>query len=161
MTDAQTILYEGMFLFPAAADASAADHLREILGRAEAEVLVLKKWDDRRLAYSIDGQKRGTYFLTYFYARPAQIANIQRDVTLSEQVLRALILKGDYLGETELDLAKKDAEVTIEAKPPERKSNTTETEPAAETPDVAVDVVSEPTEPSAEENDSPAVNTQV
>lgn len=118
MENVQTRLYEGLFLFPSSASTdlgSAIDHLKEILDRAETEVVLLKKWDDRKLAYTMRGQKRGTYLLTYFHARPSQIANIERDVTLSEHLIRSLIIKAEHVGETELDLAKKDTEANFEA----------------------------------------------
>lgn len=158
MTETQTILYEGMFLFPPSASTdpgSAMDQLRDILGRAEAEVLVLRKWDDRRLAYSIRGQRRGTYLLSYFYARPAQIANIQRDVTLSEQVIRALILRADHVGETELDLERKDGEAELEANLKRDHANDTNAERPKSEPEVTAAAVEVPAEKPTEPSDSP------
>jgi small subunit ribosomal protein S6 len=119
MADAKPRLYEGLFLVnqnAAASDfAGCVDHVKEILARAEAEVVVFKKWDDRRLAYDIEGQKRGVYLLSIFKARGAQIANIERDCNLSEQVLRCLIIRADHLGETEIDVIAKDSAVSIES----------------------------------------------
>jgi small subunit ribosomal protein S6 len=63
--------YEGLFLFPQAQAGSlqgAVDHLKDILSRAQAEVIGLRKWDERRLAFEIKGNKRGVYFLVYFRA---------------------------------------------------------------------------------------------
>jgi small subunit ribosomal protein S6 len=113
-------LYEGLFLMNQSTVASdftgAMDHLKQIFDRAEAEVIVLDKWDERKLAYEIEGQKRGTFFLAIFRARGTQIANIERDCNLSELVLRNIIIRGDHLGEPELELAKKGVKAMIEAK---------------------------------------------
>ena len=116
MSQANVHLYEGLFLVNQSntPDLGAAlDHVREILDRAEAEILVLAKWDDRKLAYTIKGQKRGLYVLSYFKARGAQIANIDRDCNLSEHILRALMLRAEHIGDAELEQAKRQAEQTV------------------------------------------------
>lgn len=109
MTEDATQLYEGMFLFNIQEIngelSTAVDHLREILSRAEAEVVSMSKWDERKLAYPIQGQKRGLYLLSHFRVRPSQVANIERDVNLSELLLRCLIIRGEHLGEPELAAA--------------------------------------------------------
>ena len=113
MADVNTRLYEGLFLLNqqnVASDyAGCLDHLKDIFTRAEAELVAMSKWDERRLAYEIEGQKRGTFILAYFNSRSTQIANIERDCSLSEIVLRALILRADHVGEIELEEAKKQA----------------------------------------------------
>lgn len=118
-TVAKTNLYEGLFLLSQGAVASdfagAMDHVKEILARAEAEIVAITKWDDRRLAYEIGGARRGAFVLVYFNARPALIANIERDVNLSEQVLRVLIIKADYIGDAELEIIKRDGKLDTEA----------------------------------------------
>ena len=100
MTDTRTSTYEGLFLFPqsAAGDMQAAvDHVTSILDRADAEVVALSKWEERRLAYDIKGNKRGIYFLAYFKADHERLAGIERDCNLSEQLLRALVTKADHI----------------------------------------------------------------
>jgi small subunit ribosomal protein S6 len=120
MAEARVNLYEGLFLLnqqSASADfAGTVDFVRQVFQRAEAELIVLRKWDERTLAYEVKGQKRGVYLLAYFRARGTQIANIERDCNLSEQILRALILKADHMGELELEAAKQGAELSLEAK---------------------------------------------
>jgi small subunit ribosomal protein S6 len=109
MPETRVYLYEGMFLFNPAAIASniatATQVVHEMLRRAEAEVLSVAKWDDRKLAYPVEGQKRGLYMIAYFRARGTQIPNIERDVNLSEQVLRCMMLRADHIGDVELELA--------------------------------------------------------
>ena len=113
MSDVSAKLYEGMFLINqqnAAGDLSAAmEHVTEIFNRAKAEVVVLHKWDERRLAYPIKGQKRGLYIYSLFNVEGAQLANIERDCNLSELVMRVMVLRADRMGETEIALAKDQA----------------------------------------------------
>jgi len=66
--------------------------VRKILEKAGAEIVSMKKWDERRLAYEINGRNRGTYILCYFHADGQKIRQIERDAQLSELILRVLIL---------------------------------------------------------------------
>ena len=94
-------LYEGLFLIDSALAASQWDQMlegiRKILDRADAEVVSMKKWDERKLAYEIRGKGRGTYILVYFHCDPSRISGIERDVHLSETILRVLILRTDRM----------------------------------------------------------------
>lgn len=112
-------LYEGLFLLSLQTaeieGAKGIDFVKEVLSRADAEVVTLRRWDERRLAYPIKGQKRGVYFLTYFRAEGSAIAHIERDCNLSEQVLRVMMLRADHVGETELDLEKQEVETSATA----------------------------------------------
>jgi len=90
--------YEAMFLFDPTSGASfesCETEIRRLMGRAEAELVFCRKWDDRRLAYRIKGRKRGVYVLTYFKAKPERIAALERDARLSEDILRVLVLRAD------------------------------------------------------------------
>ena len=96
METAAKRLYEGMFLIDSAQAAADWDGtlavVDNILKRADAEVVSMRKWGERRLAYEIDHEMRGTYILCYFKADGRRIAGIEKDVQLSEQVMRVLIL---------------------------------------------------------------------
>jgi small subunit ribosomal protein S6 len=98
--------YEGMFLFGAAAASEPQNAINIIRGMIEkhgGQVLVLKRWDERKLAYEVEGQKRGTYFISYFKGPGSAVAHIERDVKLSEQVLRVLITKADHMNLDEMN----------------------------------------------------------
>jgi len=65
---AKTSQYEAMFLFGQAAAQDlegALNQVRQIVERHGGQVLVLKRWDERKLAYEIKKQKRGTYVICY------------------------------------------------------------------------------------------------
>jgi small subunit ribosomal protein S6 len=94
-------LYEGMFLIDTALATADWDGtigmIRKMLEKNEAEIVSLRKWDERRLAYDIQGKSRGTYILSYFKCDGTKLTDIERDVQLSEKVLRILILKTEKL----------------------------------------------------------------
>ena len=118
MADPTPKLYEGLFLMSQSAISaglgSAIDTVRGMLDRVDAEVLSLSKWEERKLAYPIEGQKRGTYLITLFKVKPTQIVNIERDCNLSEDVLRVMMTRADHMGETELAEALKAADVSAD-----------------------------------------------
>ena len=104
-TTARTGTFEVMLLASQAAAAqlsSLMEHFQEIFDRAGAEVISMKKWDDRRLAYEIDKQKRGVYFLAYVNCPVDQVAHIERDVQISEQVIRVLVTRASHLTDEEI-----------------------------------------------------------
>jgi small subunit ribosomal protein S6 len=95
-----------MFLFdPTAATdwATVETEVGRMMNRASAELLTCKKWEERRLAYEIKGRNRGCYVLTYFKAAPESLAHIERDVQLSDQVLRCLLLRADHVSEEKMN----------------------------------------------------------
>ncbi|MFN0132345.1 MAG: 30S ribosomal protein S6 [Phycisphaerales bacterium] len=105
MRENRTYTYEIMFLVgqAQAADFSGTiEHIRDLLGRAHAEILAMKKWDERRLAYEIKKQKRGLYILAYVNAPANSMRNFERDCNLSEKILRVLILRADHYTPEEL-----------------------------------------------------------
>lgn len=122
--------YEGMFLLEAGQPSfdEAVQPVRAILDRNGAEVLHMKKWDERRLAYEIEGRRRGLYVLTYFKAPPEKIAEVEHDVKLSEKVLRVLILSADHV------TAERMAEPTPAESEPARREREDEGEEGRERP---------------------------
>lgn len=103
-------LYEAMFLVDSVTQADwdkTNMAIKKILEKAGAEIVSIKKWDERRLAYEINGRNRGTYILCYFHADGQKIRQIERDAQLSELVLRVLILgtEGRSKEDIERDIA--------------------------------------------------------
>jgi small subunit ribosomal protein S6 len=94
-------LYEGMFLIDSAQAAADWDGsiavITKILEKADAEIVSVKKWDERKLAYPIKGQSRGTYILCYFKADGRKIHDVEKSVQLSEQIIRAMILNAEKM----------------------------------------------------------------
>jgi small subunit ribosomal protein S6 len=105
MSEARKQFYEAMFLVSQASAtdlAGVVDHINTLLGRAGAEVVAMSKWDERRLAYEIDKQKRGVYILVYFKSLPGASQRLMRDCNLSETIMRVLITRAEHLTEEEM-----------------------------------------------------------
>jgi small subunit ribosomal protein S6 len=68
-------------------------HVHEILSKHQGEIVASRQWDERRLAYPVEGHKKGTYLLTYFRADGSAVKEIVADCHLSDVILRELILK--------------------------------------------------------------------
>jgi small subunit ribosomal protein S6 len=98
--------YEGMFLLGSAFATdldNAMKIVRGIIERHGGKVLVLKKWDERKLAYEIKGEKRGLFLIAYFQGPSTSVTPIERDVNLSDQILRVMITKADHLNVDEMN----------------------------------------------------------
>ena len=124
-------LYEAMFLVDSALAGADWDGvlatIKSILQRAEAEVVSLRKWADKRLAYEIDHKTKGTYILCYFRADGKRIGDIERDVQLSERIMRVLILNAE---KQTLEGVEKDTSVMPAEKQKAEAAPKTETEQA-------------------------------
>jgi small subunit ribosomal protein S6 len=59
------------------------------------EMLASRLWEERRLAYPVDGHRKGTYWLTYFKLDSSHLTDLNRQCQLSESILRTLFLKVD------------------------------------------------------------------
>lgn len=59
------------------------------------EVLVSRLWNEQRLAYPIRGQRKGTYWLTYFRAESTRLTEFNRACQLNDNVLRHMAIKVD------------------------------------------------------------------
>ncbi len=90
--------YEAMFLFDptfAGSFENCEAEIRRLMERAGGEIIFCRKWEERRLAYKLKGRKRGVYVLVYFNAPPEKIGVLERDVQISENVLRILVLRAE------------------------------------------------------------------
>lgn len=92
--------YEGLFLFGTAATVDVEGSVKQIgdlVQKHGGEILLLKKWDERKLAFEIKKNKRGLYVLCFFKAPGDAVDKISRDVNLSETILRLLITDAEHL----------------------------------------------------------------
>lgn len=136
MTQDRISTYEGLFLFPQSAAANlqgAVDHLKELLDRASAEIISFCKWDERKLAYEIKGNKRGVYFLTYFKAPASNLITLERHCNLSEQLLRFMITKADLIPQQTIMAAEGQSQLADEIRLRAEKSTESGAEGAVET----------------------------
>ncbi len=100
-------LYEAMFLVDSAQAASDWDGVNKtietILKKADAEIVSINKWDERKLSYDIRSHSRGTYILCYFRVDGTKIRSIEREVQLSERIMRVLILSAESMSQEDIE----------------------------------------------------------
>jgi small subunit ribosomal protein S6 len=83
------------------------------------KVITARRWDERRLAYTIKKKNRATFLLTYFEMERGGSASFVRELELSEPILRHLILRVESVpeGEAELASAEESADFQVPAPP--------------------------------------------
>lgn len=133
-------VYEGMFILDSNRLARDRDglpsDLTSIIEGVGGQVELSRLWEERRLAYPIKGQRKGSYWIMYFRGPTSIINELNSQFELKDGVLRHLFIRlPDSLVDPILEHAKGD---TTEAPAPveEAKSSdekTTTTEPVAET----------------------------
>ena len=100
-TDVDTLMngYEFMFILDPTLDDAASlavvERVEGIVKGQGGDIVSLKPWERRRLAYPIGGHNEGLYILCYFDAPPASIRGIESRIRLAEGVLRFLVLRTD------------------------------------------------------------------
>jgi small subunit ribosomal protein S6 len=67
--------------------------IRSILESGKAEIKKVDEWGVRELAYPIRKQRRGVYVLVEYKAEPAPVAELERQLRLSDQVLRFITIR--------------------------------------------------------------------
>ncbi len=92
-------VYEGMFILDSnrySRDPSGTSgQVVELIQKFGGHMLASRLWEERRLAYPINGQRKGTYWLTYFRLDSTQLSALSRQCQISESILRMLFLKVD------------------------------------------------------------------
>jgi small subunit ribosomal protein S6 len=72
-----------------------SNEITQIVQKCGGEMMVSRLWAEQRLAYPIDGHRKGTYWLTYFKLDSVKQPQLTRACQLSDNILRNLILKVD------------------------------------------------------------------
>ena len=65
----------------------------DLVAKCGGEVLVSRLWNEQKLAYPIDGHRKGTYWLTYFRLEAGKLTEFNREISINETILRSLTLK--------------------------------------------------------------------
>lgn len=90
-------LYECMFLLDSGRYAQdpqgTEDTIREYLERCKAEIVGLAPWQEGKLAYEIDGHRKGLHYLAYFKMDGSEADHLNRICKLSDLVIRYLLLE--------------------------------------------------------------------
>lgn len=91
--------YDCFFLFdsnkynrdPGGVVATVQQAIQELGG----EILASRLWEERKLAYPIDGHSKGTYWITYFKMEGRRLPEFNRVCQLNESIMRFLVTKVD------------------------------------------------------------------
>jgi small subunit ribosomal protein S6 len=92
-------VYEGLFIFDSSKYSSdptgVSGQIGALVTKHGGEMLASRLWEDRRLAYPINGKKTGTYWLTYFKIDSRKLNDVKQESQLSETILRSMVIKID------------------------------------------------------------------
>ncbi|AJC90952.1 30S ribosomal protein S6 [Campylobacter subantarcticus] len=69
------------------------EFVKEVLTKNGAEIESVVPMGTRKLAYKIKKYERGTYFVIYFKAPTNLIAELERVLRITEEVIRFLVVK--------------------------------------------------------------------
>ena len=93
---AKSNVYETLFILDsnkyARDPAGVAGSIPAIVEKLGGEILVHRLWNEQKLAYPINGQRKGTYWLTYFRLDSQKLVEFDRQCHLNENILRNLTL---------------------------------------------------------------------
>ena len=93
----RTNVYEAMIIFDsnryARERAGMSAEVEKMIQAEKGEVLVSRLWEERRLAYAINGQRKGAYWLIYFRGPSSMLTAMNREWEIHEGILRHLVLK--------------------------------------------------------------------
>jgi len=88
--------YEIMLILPAEADDQAVsavvERIKSVIDGSGGEVSKVDSWGRRRLAYEIDKRSEGFYVVAEMSADPASIRELDRVMTLADDVVRFKVL---------------------------------------------------------------------
>ena len=69
------------------------DFVKEIITKNGGNIASVIEMGARKLAYKIDKYERGVYFVIYFTAEPSLIAELVRNLRITEDIIRFLTVK--------------------------------------------------------------------
>ena len=84
--------YEVMLILPAEADESvvstAVDRIAKVIGETGGSVGNIDRWGRRRFAFELERQGEGYYVVVEFAAEPSSQVELERQLTLADEVIR-------------------------------------------------------------------------
>ena len=91
--------YEIMFIVdPTVSDeglAQVQQRFTELAQSRGAEIKKIAPWERRRLAYEIKGKRDGIYILALLRCEPTVVKELERQLTVTETVLRHMVVRLD------------------------------------------------------------------
>lgn len=91
--------YEIMFIVDPEADEETVgrvvERVRSILSEHQGEVASVDTWGRRKLAFEIDRKAEGQYVVVSFQAEPSAVAELDRVLSLADDVMRFKVVRTD------------------------------------------------------------------
>ena len=91
--------YELMFIVTPELDddgtVALLQRVEDYLKEADGEIITRDDWGIRRLAYPIQKQREGHYYLLQFTANPSKVKAFERHILLTDSILREMIIQLD------------------------------------------------------------------
>jgi small subunit ribosomal protein S6 len=75
--------------------AGVSGELSAMIEKLGGEVMVSRLWNEQKLAYPINGHRKGTYWLTFFRMESAKLTQLNRECQLNGNILRHLTIRVD------------------------------------------------------------------
>lgn len=72
-----------------------SDKVHKSIEELGGVILASRLWEERKLAYPINGQGKGTYWIMYFNMDTSKLTEFNRTCQLDENIVRHLVLKVD------------------------------------------------------------------
>ena len=89
-------VYECMFIFNANAyaknPAAAAKAVQDVTETVNGKLLASRLWNEQKLAYPINGQRKGVYWLAYIEMESTEVTKFNRACKLTDMMLRHLVV---------------------------------------------------------------------
>jgi small subunit ribosomal protein S6 len=89
--------YEIMVIVDAEADEETVgrvvERIKGILSEHQGEVGAIDRWGKRKLAFEIDRKSEGQYIVVPFQAEPSALAELDRVLSLADEVVRFKIVR--------------------------------------------------------------------
>jgi small subunit ribosomal protein S6 len=82
------------------------ERVEDLVKRSGGQVIRIEPWGLRRLAYPIQNRWEGQYLLMRLELDPPGVADLERRLRLTEQIMRHLIVRVE--GETEEDTSEEE-----------------------------------------------------
>ena len=91
--------YEALYIVhPELSDEQVAaimERYKQVLESQGAEVETVNRWDKRRLAYEVKGQREGIYILMNFKSNAKAVSELDRMQRIGDDVIRHIIVRLD------------------------------------------------------------------
>lgn len=69
--------------------------IHKVIEEHTGEILASRLWEERKLAYPINGHSKGTYWISYFKMDTQKLREFNRACQLNENILRHLVTTVD------------------------------------------------------------------